>query len=124
SLQETFVRLSEGQDPSWLEGLFASHPPSQERVERNRAYAAKLPGDGTLGRETFQERTAHIRKLQPAYEAFNAGQKALAEGNGKLAGQKAREAMKMAPREARFYGLLGKSQLQQEDNAAALESFN
>src|SRR5690606_32270523 len=25
SLQETFVRLSEGQNPGWLAGLFASH---------------------------------------------------------------------------------------------------
>ena len=29
SLQETFVRLSEGNNPGWLDGLFASHPPSQ-----------------------------------------------------------------------------------------------
>src|SRR5690606_15389188 len=39
SLQKTFVKLSEGQNASWLQGLFASHPPSQERVERNQAYA-------------------------------------------------------------------------------------
>ena len=40
SLQETFVRLSEGRRPGWLEGLFASHPPSQERVEtvKNRNF--------------------------------------------------------------------------------------
>ena len=35
TLQETFVRLSEGQDSDWLTGLFASHPPSRARVEAN-----------------------------------------------------------------------------------------
>jgi len=31
-LQRTFVKLSEGQRQDWLSGLFASHPPSHERV--------------------------------------------------------------------------------------------
>ena len=31
-LQQTFVRLSEGRRSDWLSGLFASHPPSQQRV--------------------------------------------------------------------------------------------
>ena len=40
ALQQTFVRLSEGQsDRGWLAGLFASHPPSAERVEQNRETA-------------------------------------------------------------------------------------
>ena len=39
TLQETFVRLSEAggkKQQSWMDGLFASHPPSVERVERNK----------------------------------------------------------------------------------------
>ncbi|HEX7029799.1 MAG TPA: M48 family metalloprotease [Gammaproteobacteria bacterium] len=124
SLQETFVRLSEGQNPGWLAGLFASHPPSRERVERNRAYAAELPDAGTLDREQFQEMTAHIEELQPAYEAYNEGRKALAEGNGELAEQKAREALAIEPDEAKFHGLLGQAAIAQQRNDAALEHFN
>ena len=37
SLQQTFVRLSEGRNPGWIEGLFSSHPPSEERVANNQA---------------------------------------------------------------------------------------
>ena len=44
SLQETFVRLSEGKKQNWLNGLFASHPPSQERVAKNRETVAALGG--------------------------------------------------------------------------------
>lgn len=124
SLQETFVRLSEGRNPSWLEGLFASHPPSRERVERNRAFARELKDGGRLGREEYQRQTKHIRNLQPAYKAFNEGQKALVEGNAQLAEQKAREALKIEPREAKFHGLLGQAMLRQERNDKALESFN
>jgi predicted Zn-dependent protease len=39
TLQETFVRLTQqegAKKQSWLEGLFASHPPSAERVEQNK----------------------------------------------------------------------------------------
>jgi len=39
-LQRTFVELSEGRQQDWLSGLFASHPPSQERVNA-RAIALK-----------------------------------------------------------------------------------
>src|SRR5918993_4762068 len=44
SLQQTFVRLSEqsGGDGGRLATLFASHPPSVERVEKNRETAAML----------------------------------------------------------------------------------
>src|SRR5262245_32626946 len=37
SLQELFVRkFSEGKEQDWMTGLFASHPPSPERVEANK----------------------------------------------------------------------------------------
>ena len=36
TLQEKFVALSQGRTTGWIEGLFASHPPSTERVAKNR----------------------------------------------------------------------------------------
>lgn len=124
SLQETFVRLSEGRNPSWLEGLFASHPPSQERVDRNRAYAQELRDDGQLGKDIYQQRTAHIRESQPAYEAHTEGRKALQEGNVELAERKAREALDIEPREGKFHGLLGQVNAERQQYDAALADFN
>ena len=43
-LQKTFVEISEGHNEDWMSGLFASHPPSRERLERNRKMAGELPG--------------------------------------------------------------------------------
>lgn len=66
-LQETFVELSGNQRADFISGLFASHPPSMERVEANRAHARSL--DGTKrNRDVYQRATAQIRKDAEAYE--------------------------------------------------------
>ena len=54
TLQQKFVKLAEADGRArqgWLEGLFASHPPSVERVQRNEQAVAALGGGGELGRE-------------------------------------------------------------------------
>ena len=54
ALQETFVRLSEGRSQDWLSGLFASHPPSSERVERNRETAESYHSLGLANYEAME----------------------------------------------------------------------
>src|SRR5690606_11672088 len=68
-LQQTFVKFAEGQQSSWLEGLFASHPPSQERVEANRRMAAQHPG-GTRNKAAFDRAMAQLRKDEGAYKNY------------------------------------------------------
>jgi predicted Zn-dependent protease len=53
-LQKMFLRLSEGKESSWVEGLFASHPPSIERVKANERTAKKLPKGGYLGEKEYK----------------------------------------------------------------------
>ncbi|AKS42830.1 M48 family metalloprotease [Wenzhouxiangella marina] len=106
-LQESFVRLSEGRDSNWLDGLFASHPPSPERVENNRRIADELGRTGILGEERYRQKTARLRALVPAYEAHDEGRAALAEGNHELALSKAEEALSLEDREAIFHALRG-----------------
>ena len=82
-LQETFVRLSEGKDQNWLSGLFASHPPSRERVQKNRELAARLqPAGGRLGTRKYRRMTARLRRDEPAYEAYEKGLKQLQKAPG------------------------------------------
>jgi predicted Zn-dependent protease len=78
-LQRTFVRLSEGRDADWLSGLFASHPPSNERVEANIETAAKLPAGGTLGVDSFRAAMQKTVDARPAYDAYDEGRKALSD---------------------------------------------
>jgi predicted Zn-dependent protease len=132
SLQEKFVKLSAGKSGGWLEGMFASHPPSQERVNANRKHAdalmrklgaTTLEGGGARGRDDYQAATAGIRKGKEAYAAYDAGQKLLAKDpKGALA--QAEKAIKLEPREALFHSLAGTAQQKLGDPAAARRSYD
>ncbi|HFC53544.1 MAG TPA: tetratricopeptide repeat protein [Gammaproteobacteria bacterium] len=111
TLQETFVRLSKGRTPGWLEGLFASHPPSQERVEANRRYAATAPAGLRVGREEYQLRIAGLKATSQAYADYDAGREALARGDAQKALALADRAIGAEEREALFWGLRGEALL-------------
>ena len=79
TLQQTFVKLSQGKNPGFLEGLFASHPPSQARVDANRELAETLPA-GNSYKERFQQKIAQLKRDEPAYKAETEAIKALKPG--------------------------------------------
>lgn len=106
-LQKTFVKLSEGRRSDWLSGLFASHPPSPERVAANQATAASLPPGGETGADQYRTVMATTIRAKPAYEAYDAGRKALADGDTSTALSRANEAISLAPGEGQFYALRG-----------------
>jgi len=124
ALQETFVRLSEDRSQDWLSGLFASHPPSTERVNRNRETAAALPAGGDLGRDRYLAATELIRQTQPAYETYDRGRTALAEDRPDEAEQLAAEAISLVPGEAQFHGLAGDADLARDRFTAAIDHFD
>ncbi len=120
TLQETFVRLSEGKQTNWLEGLFASHPPSPERVAANKETLAKLGAGGEWGKEIYAQKVAKVKATQAAYKAYDDGVKALQKGDTATATKLAQEAIRIEPREARFQELLGDIALSQKKNQEAL----
>jgi predicted Zn-dependent protease len=111
TLQETFVRLSEGRKSSWLEGLFASHPPSAERVVNNRAIVASLRAEGfdggELNAEAYARALAPLREDADAYAAAADARKAIADDRLEDAEALARKALSLQDGEAAFHGLLG-----------------
>lgn len=122
-LQETFVKLSEGRNSNWLEGLFASHPPSTERVIANRNYAAKLT-PGVRNQQAFQKAVRQVKKDQPAYDTNQEALKAAGNGNLDEAMSLVNKAIRAQPKEELFYSTKGQFQLKQEDYKGALNSFN
>lgn len=107
-LQETFVRLSEGRgDAGFAQGLFASHPPSQERVRNNAQLLQELGTEGETNRERYQQMISRIKELEPAYSAHDEGRRALADGDASAALSRAREAIGMESGEAIFHALEG-----------------
>ncbi len=124
TLQETFVRLFKGEKSGWLEGMFASHPPSPERVEANKATAATFAPSGLLGAEAYQEQIALLKKTREAYNKLDEGRKALAANNADAALAAADAALKIEPREALFYGLRGDAKIKQKRLLDALTDFD
>ena len=123
-LQETFVRLSEKRDQNWLAGLFASHPPSAERVATNRATARKLDAGGELGTKRFKDRTASLQANKKAYDEYAKGQQALQKGAYKEAMQFADNALHIEPREGHFYALQGDVHYKLQNYYGAVSSYN
>jgi len=124
SLQETFVRLSEGRDQDWLSGLFASHPPSQERVRENTRRASNLPAGGKLGVESFNAAMKNTMATQPAYDIYDDGRKALGEKKNDEALALANEALKLFPEEAHFHALRGDVRLMNDQFDMAVTNYN
>lgn len=109
-LQETFVRLSEGRKSNFIEGLFATHPPSQERVEANRKTAAKYLGSPPIGgwkinREEYQAQIAPLHSLLEANKELEKGKKAMREGREEDALRLIETAETIAPNYATVHNL-------------------
>jgi tetratricopeptide (TPR) repeat protein len=106
-----------------LSGLFASHPPSQERVQNNLQTLAEYPAGGEDGRRNFEAKLAHLEKTRPAYEAYDKGRKALVDGDLALARQLAIKARKLEPREGHFEALLGDIEQKHGNHRTALTHY-
>jgi predicted Zn-dependent protease len=122
-LQEIFVKLSEGKNAGFIEGLFASHPPSQERVNRNRQNAAKYPG-GVRNREAFQRAMAQVTKDQKAYANYQKAQKLAGEKKYIDALAYVDQSITQQPKENLFWEMKGQLLLQQDKTSEAVTALD
>lgn len=107
-LQQTFVRLMDKKDQHWLKGLFASHPPSKERLKANQVYAQTFPHTNlTLGQTQYQEKIARLKQSKPAYDMFDEAQQKLKNKRYDDALALIEKAIEKEPNEAHFYALKG-----------------
>ena len=125
TLQETFVRLFEQSDKksSWFEGLFASHPPSMERVEANKKELAELGTGGTVDKESYAAHIAPLLTLKPAYDKYDKAEAAAQKKDFAAARTLAKEAVALNQREGLFYQLQGDVELAEKKYAAALPFY-
>ncbi|MCP4673795.1 MAG: M48 family metalloprotease, partial [Desulfobacula sp.] len=106
-LQETFLRLSKNRNTNWLTGLFASHPPSQERVETNKITALKLSKSGKTGHNIYQQKTSHLQKTAPAYDNYEQAVLLLKKNKHGQSLKLLDKAIAIEPKEALFHGAKG-----------------
>lgn len=127
TLQEKFVALSEGRNPSWFQGLFASHPPSQERVENAREQVAGMDLAGMdlrVGSERYRQELAFINEAQPAYALMDEAYEEIREDDLEEAIDKLERASTLLPQEAKFDGLRGDILLEQRRYREAISSYD
>jgi predicted Zn-dependent protease len=123
-LQRKFVELSEGKQTGGLDALFASHPPSQSRVDANIKHAGRLPKGGASNRAQYQQAIAQLKKDAAAYKSYDDAQKAAANKQYDSALGLTRQAQKQQPREAAFYALEGDLLAQKKQYADARKSYD
>lgn len=128
TLQEKFVALKNGRQSSWLEGLFASHPPSQERVQKNTETATLLAANTTAdlrkGDRQFQQELSYLAAREDAYRAFDQARTLYAEKEYDVALSRINRAINLEPKEARFYGLKADIELAQQNYRTAINHYN
>ncbi|MFL6548887.1 MAG: M48 family metalloprotease [Povalibacter sp.] len=126
TLQETFVRLAEeggAKHQSWMEGLFASHPPSAERVELNKQAASEVGRGGDLGTDRYQAAVKGLRQMKPAYDKYDQAVAAARKKDFSTAKALADEAVKSIPKEGRFQELLGELALAEKQPKEAIPHY-
>ncbi|OEY67308.1 M48 family metalloprotease [Marinobacter sp. X15-166B] len=106
-LQQLFLQLSEGRSGDFLGSLFATHPPSQKRVNENARLARQLGAEGFRGKEVYQQKIAYLKRVTPAYEAYDEARKLAQKDKLDAALGKVNEAINAVPDEAMFYALRG-----------------
>ena len=123
-LQETFVRLNSERKSDWINGLFASHPPSPERVAANRETAAQLPAGGKIGADVYKLKMQQTRATAAAYKTYDEGRKALSDGDTATALKLANQAIEQFPKEAHFYALKGDVRLREKKYDTAISDYS
>jgi predicted Zn-dependent protease len=125
TLQETFVRMmnEKGGRQGFFDRMFASHPPSTERVEKNKQMLATLGAGGVIGEMEYQTRIAVLTKAKPAYEKFDQATAALGKKDYARASQLASEATTLLPQEGRFHQLRGEIELAQKHYKDAIPHY-
>lgn len=122
-LQQIFLSLSKDRSQSWLNNLFASHPPSAERVEKNQQRANELSG-GKRNKAAYQKAMAQIVKDKDAYKVH---QEAITAANKKewdKALSLTNKAIKSQPKEARFHITKGRILERTDKNKEAIPAFS
>lgn len=128
TLQETFLKLSEGRESSWLEGMLASHPASSERVQNNRGLVETLRSEGYTGGEygsdRYQRAVRTIRADKEAYAKADQARQAFREGNSEEALELVEAALAMQNAEPTFHGLRGDIRYEQGRYGDAIINYD
>lgn len=120
-LQEKFLALKGGNDGDFMSNLFASHPPSGERVKRNMVLAEGY--SGVRNQSAYRRAMAQLRKDQPAYDLHDRAVKYANDKKMPQALDLAKQAVNKQPKEALFHTTYGQLLLTNKQPKPAYSAF-
>jgi len=124
-LQEIFLSFSKGRESSWVDGLFASHPPSQERVDENKKHASEYKSkDRFTGKSEYAAALSYLKKKAPAYELADQANQKLAKKKYEKALSLINDALKIEPKESLFHSIQGDIYQAKDQPSLALKSHD
>lgn len=124
-IQRMFLAMSGGKEGDFFSQMFASHPPSQARVDANIATIRELnAAGGFVGRNEYQQAIAGIQRDAPAYKSYTQGLAAYRKKQWQQALGFADQAIARQQRDSLFHELRGAALAQLGDNQAALASYD
>lgn len=123
-LQEIFLRQSQNRQSNALSQLFASHPPSKERISANRLTATKLAKGGMRGKAEYQTATAQLLKDKQAYQQLKDAMLAYNAKNYQQALALSERAAAWQPRETLFWEMKGQILAKQERYRESIPAFD
>ena len=104
-------------------GGLHEHAGVDMRAGGGKAFAPQLPQGGEWGRKRYRQRLAALFRDAPAYEAYDAAQKALKQGNVRKARMLVDKAIRIQPKEAAFHLLKGGIYERTYNEARALKEY-
>ncbi len=122
-LQRIFVQLSQGQRQDFIAGLFASHPPSQARVDANIKRATNLTGN-IRSRQQYQQAIKQLKQDASAYEDHQQALEAIKNRDYRKADSLVAKAIKQQSNENHFWETKARVDTLNNDLQAAEQSYN
>ena len=123
-LQRTFLQLAENKEPNWLSGLFASHPPSFERLQANQQTAIELGVTGKTDDKIYKKNISYLIKTAPAYDKYDKARLSFKKNNIDNAITLVDQALKIEPDEALFHGLTGDIHFKKKKFHSAIKAYD
>lgn len=123
-LQQLFVEMSKNQQSNWLQGLFASHPPSPSRVEANQDHVSRFASTGNYrGKAEFQKHMKYLLSKTDAYRSQDKAAALIAKKDFSSAMTEINKAIKSEPNEALFYATKGDIYSAQGKDSLAVKQY-
>jgi predicted Zn-dependent protease len=123
-LQEIFLQQSQDRRSNAISQLFASHPPSKERINANKLTAAKMPAGGMRGKAEYRNATAQLHKDKQAYQNLKDSMLAYSAKNYQQALRLSENAIALQPRENLFWEMKGQTLSKQERFKDSIPAFD